>query len=340
MAHVFVTRRPARRRARAPRAPSTRSTCGRGDMPPPPRRAARGRRRGRGPAVAARRPRRRRAARRRPEPARDRQLRGRLRQHRPRGGGGARHPGRQHARRAHRRDRRPRLRAAARASPGASSEAQPGRPRRRVAHVGAAGLARRRRPRRDARRRRRRAHRPGRRASAPQGFGMEVLHGRPRRRPARGARARGLRLAAHAAHARDAPPDRRRRARAHEADGASSSTPRAAASSTRTRCAARCARADSPAPALDVTDPEPLPPDHPLLDAPNLLVVPHIGSATTTRPRARWPTSRSTTCSPRSTASRCRYPVQPTGARCASPSSTSARTRRACWSPTSRTTAS
>jgi glyoxylate reductase len=32
--------------------------------------------------------------------------------------------------------------------------------------------------------------------------------------------------------------------------------------------------------ALDVTDPEPLPPDHPLLDAPNLLVLPHIGSAT------------------------------------------------------------
>jgi glyoxylate reductase len=33
--------------------------------------------------------------------------------------------------------------------------------------------------------------------------------------------------------------------------------------------------------ALDVTDPEPLPADAPLLDAPNLLVVPHIGSATT-----------------------------------------------------------
>jgi glyoxylate reductase len=32
--------------------------------------------------------------------------------------------------------------------------------------------------------------------------------------------------------------------------------------------------------ALDVTDPEPLPADHPLLAAPNLLVVPHIGSAT------------------------------------------------------------
>jgi glyoxylate reductase len=32
--------------------------------------------------------------------------------------------------------------------------------------------------------------------------------------------------------------------------------------------------------ALDVTDPEPLPSDHPLLNAPNLLVVPHVGSAT------------------------------------------------------------
>jgi glyoxylate reductase len=32
--------------------------------------------------------------------------------------------------------------------------------------------------------------------------------------------------------------------------------------------------------ALDVTDPEPLPGDHPLLEAPNLLAVPHLGSAT------------------------------------------------------------
>jgi glyoxylate reductase len=32
--------------------------------------------------------------------------------------------------------------------------------------------------------------------------------------------------------------------------------------------------------ALDVTDPEPLPGDHPLLGAPNLTVVPHVGSAT------------------------------------------------------------
>lgn len=32
--------------------------------------------------------------------------------------------------------------------------------------------------------------------------------------------------------------------------------------------------------ALDVTDPEPLPSDHPLLQAPNVLVIPHLGSAT------------------------------------------------------------
>ena len=32
--------------------------------------------------------------------------------------------------------------------------------------------------------------------------------------------------------------------------------------------------------ALDVTDPEPMPADDPLLHAPNLIVVPHVGSAT------------------------------------------------------------
>jgi phosphoglycerate dehydrogenase-like enzyme len=32
--------------------------------------------------------------------------------------------------------------------------------------------------------------------------------------------------------------------------------------------------------ALDVTDPEPIPPDHPLVSLPNCVVVPHIASAT------------------------------------------------------------
>ena len=38
-------------------------------------------------------------------------------------------------------------------------------------------------------------------------------------------------------------------------------------------------RKEIAAAALDVTDPEPLPQDHPLLKAPNLVVAPHIGSA-------------------------------------------------------------
>ena len=33
--------------------------------------------------------------------------------------------------------------------------------------------------------------------------------------------------------------------------------------------------------ALDTTDPEPLPAGHPLLSLPNVLITPHIGSATT-----------------------------------------------------------
>lgn len=40
--------------------------------------------------------------------------------------------------------------------------------------------------------------------------------------------------------------------------------------------------------ALDVTDPEPLPADHPLWDCPNLLLSPHVGGASTAmEPRAR-----------------------------------------------------
>jgi phosphoglycerate dehydrogenase-like enzyme len=39
--------------------------------------------------------------------------------------------------------------------------------------------------------------------------------------------------------------------------------------------------------ALDVTDPEPLPAGHPLWSAPNLLVTPHVGGASSAmRPRA------------------------------------------------------
>jgi phosphoglycerate dehydrogenase-like enzyme len=38
--------------------------------------------------------------------------------------------------------------------------------------------------------------------------------------------------------------------------------------------------------ALDVTDPEPLPPDHALYRLPNCLIVPHIGSATWNTRRA------------------------------------------------------
>jgi phosphoglycerate dehydrogenase-like enzyme len=37
--------------------------------------------------------------------------------------------------------------------------------------------------------------------------------------------------------------------------------------------------------ALDVTDPEPLPPDHPLWQAPGVLITPHVGGATP----AMWP---------------------------------------------------
>ena len=37
--------------------------------------------------------------------------------------------------------------------------------------------------------------------------------------------------------------------------------------------------------ALDVTDPEPLPPGHPLWDAPGLLLTPHVGGAVTGFPR-------------------------------------------------------
>ena len=49
---------------------------------------------------------------------------------------------------------------------------------------------------------------------------------------------------------------------------------------------ARCTSGEIAGAALDVTDPEPLPADDPLLEAPNLLVVPHVGSATVAHARA------------------------------------------------------
>ena len=109
-----------------------------GDMPPPREDLLAGVARGRGAAVDARRQGRRRAARRRPAPARGGQLRDRVRQHRPRGDGGPRRPGRQHARRPHRRHRRPRLGAHARGRAGASS-----RPARTPARAGGARGSRR-----------------------------------------------------------------------------------------------------------------------------------------------------------------------------------------------------
>ena len=57
---------------------------------------------------------------------------------------------------------------------------------------------------------------------------------------------------------------------------------------------------------LDVTDPEPLPADDPLLSAPNLLVVPARRLGHRPAPARAWPTWPSTTCSPRSPAGRCR----------------------------------
>ncbi len=39
---------------------------------------------------------------------------------------------------------------------------------------------------------------------------------------------------------------------------------------------------------LDVVDPEPLPPDHPLWHAPNIIITPHISSFSDIPNEARW----------------------------------------------------
>ena len=278
---------------------------------------------------------RRRAARRGARAPGDRQLRRRQRQRRP-----ARPRRRATSRSASppdvltERDRRPRVRAPARRRPPAARGGGRG-PRRRWRHVGARGLARRRRPRRDAARGRPGAHRP-RRGPARAGLRHDRPDRRARRRPLAELLPRADFVCLHAPltpatrHLIDAARPPR-----DEAHGDPRQHRARRASSTRPPCAPRCTTARSPAAALDVTDPEPLPPDDPLLDAPNLLVVPHIGSATHTarradgRPGRRQPPRRPRrrAAAPRGRAIAC--------ARCASPSSTSGRTRPACSSPTS-----
>ena len=90
----------------------------------------------------------------------------------------------------------------------------------------------------------------------------------------------GLRVASLPSERRDARADRRGRARADEAHGVPRQH-RARADRRPGRASRRrCTSGTIAGAALDVTDPEPLPPDDPLLSAPNLLVLPHLGSAT------------------------------------------------------------
>ena len=172
----------------------------------------------------------------------------------------ARHPGRQHPRRAHRRDRRPRLRAHARVR-AAPARGRARRARRPVGDVRARPQPRRRGDGRDARDRRLRPHRPGGRAARgglrDGGAPQRAL----RRRPARGAaRALRLRQPPLPAHARHAPPDRLGRPRPDEADRAARSTPRAGRSSTPPRSSARCRSARSAAPRSTSPTPSRCPP--------------------------------------------------------------------------------
>ena len=181
---------------------------------------------------------------------------------------------------------------------------------------------RRTRSRRDARRTARAAPVPGRAGRAPLGARRHPRPGRtpgarPRRgrhRPADRHRVRGVRRRGHArgAHARataSAPwttcprccpsrtswwsRSRTRRPRTGWSTRSSwppcptarcSSTSRAAASSTPTALLAELNAGRLHA-FLDVTDPEPLPADHPLWDAPNLLLTPHVGGGTRGWPR-------------------------------------------------------
>ena len=72
--------------------------------------------------------------------------------------------------------------------------------------------------------------------------------------------------------------DRRRRDREDEGRRADSSTPPAASWSTRRRSSRRSSRAGSPAAAIDVFSKEPY--SGPLLEAPNVVVTPHLAAST------------------------------------------------------------
>ena len=145
-----------------------------------------------------------------------RELRGRRQQHRPRRRPCARRRRREHAGRAHARDRRARDRADALAAP-ARDRGRPDDPRAQ-----AVGLLARVHARREPRWQALRRHRPGPdrpRDGAPRrGVRRDGALRRPRR-PARAAARRGGRgQPALPAHAGDAPPDRRGRARGDAAD--------------------------------------------------------------------------------------------------------------------------
>ena len=112
-----------------------------------------------------------------------------------------------------------------------------------------------------------------------EGFGCELLTTSSSEDLGRAARAVRLRDHPLPAHPGDARADRRRRAAGMKPTAYLVNTARGPIVDT--DALARALHAGELAgAALDVTDPEPLPGDHPLLDAPNLLVVPHVGSAT------------------------------------------------------------